>query len=315
MNKKEYKYLYGPVPSRRLGLSLGVDIIPPKYCTYNCIYCQLSHTDHHIIERRSFMPVDDVVEEIEQKISENSVKPDYITFSGSGEPTLNADIGSMIQRIKKITNIPVAVITNGSLLWMKEVRDDLLKADLLVPSMDAIVEKQFKKINRPHRDLKLDEIKRGLLDFSRTFKGSIWLEIMLVKDINDNEENINALVDYVKQLGPERVQLNTVARPPVESYAKPLNPAKLKEIATRFTPRADVTSMYVPKEKEHHTIKAKSDEILNLLSRRPCSPKDIENSLQYHPQEIMKALRILEEEGKIDSRITDGVRFYMRISK
>jgi len=172
------KNVFGPVPSRRLGLSLGVDIIPYKTCSYNCIYCQLKETTDQRIERASFLPVDKILSEVKEAIAKNE-RIDYITFSGSGEPTLNSDIGRLIAGTKEMTDIKVAVLTNGSLLYRPDVRRDLMKADLVKPSLDAASEKAFRKINRPHPALDLAKIIEGLRKFSEEFTGELYLEIML----------------------------------------------------------------------------------------------------------------------------------------
>jgi len=214
--------VYGPVPSRRLGISLGVDIIPYKNCSYDCIYCQLGKTTNQIIQRKSLVLIDSVMDEIKEVIKENS-DIDYITFSGSGEPTLNQDIGEMIRRIKGFTQIPVAVLTNGSLLWDKQVREDLSGADLVVPSVDAVSEDVFQRINRPLEELKVNKVLGGIKDFCENFGGKIYLEIMLVKDINDSKKEIGRLNKFIRELNVDKIQLNTVIRPPGDPTARPLD--------------------------------------------------------------------------------------------
>jgi wyosine [tRNA(Phe)-imidazoG37] synthetase (radical SAM superfamily) len=314
MNRK-YKHIYGPVPSRRIGLSLGVDIIKSKYCTYDCVYCQLKKTDYLTIERRSFYPMEKILDEIKAKLSEDEPKPDFITFSGSGEPTLSSDIGALIRGIKSFTDISVAVLTNGSLLWMPEVREDIMAADLVVPSMDAIINPDFQNVNRPHADLEIGKIRRGLLDFGREFKGKIWLEILLVKNVNDSRANIDELLAFTKELALDRIQLNTVVRPPTEKDAEAVPFERLAEIAESFGPYAEVAVKYIPKKNREKTLKAQKESILDMLQRRPCSVKDIQESLAYHEQEIMKAIKALEEEGKIVSRTVSGVIFYEQAGK
>jgi wyosine [tRNA(Phe)-imidazoG37] synthetase (radical SAM superfamily) len=305
-----FKYLYGPVPSRRLGLSLGVDIIPAKYCTYDCIYCQVRKTDNLSIERKSFYPVDDIIEEIETKLSSDSNKPDRITFSGSGEPTLNIDIGKIINEIKKITDIPVAVITNGSLLWMPEVRQELLSADLVVPSMDSVILESFNKINKPYKELDLEKIKNGIIDFKKVFNRELWLEILLVKDINDDEKNIDALVEYSKQLKPDRIQLNTVARPPAYSSAQPVENERMKAIAKRFNPEADIALAYASKKELSGKKEIKSELILDMIKRRPCSIKDILDSLHYEQKEVIAQLSEFVQKDIAEIEIVSRVDYY-----
>jgi len=170
--ERNFKYIYGPVPSRRLGRSLGVDLVPFKACTFDCVYCQLGRTPHKTVERREYLPAEAILDEVKRKLAEGDV-PDYITFSGSGEPTLNRRIGGLIREIKALTKIPVAVLTNGSLLWMQEVQEDLMAADLVIPSLDAGDEKLFSYVNRPHRDLAFAQVVNGLIEFTRRFPGQV----------------------------------------------------------------------------------------------------------------------------------------------
>ncbi len=203
------QFVFGPVPSRRLGFSLGVDIIPYKYCCYDCIYCQVGKTTNVEMTRKSFVDPFAVVEEIIDKVNKTE-RVDYISFSGSGEPTLNADLGKMIEETKKATTIPVAVITNGALLYQPDVRKDLLLADVILPSLDAISEDIFRYINRPHSLNEVDTIIRGLKLMRKEYTGKIWLEVMLIKNVNDTEEELGKLKEIVSDLNVDKLQLNTV---------------------------------------------------------------------------------------------------------
>jgi wyosine [tRNA(Phe)-imidazoG37] synthetase (radical SAM superfamily) len=189
------KMIYGPVPSRRLGISLGLDIIPFKTCSYDCIYCQLGRTTEQTLERRSYVTISSLINQLKEVLELNE-EIDYITFSGSGEPTLNQDIGEMIRKVKELTCIPVAVLTNGSLLWEERVRKNLSYADLVVPSLDAVSEEVFRRVNRPASGLSIEKVLRGLESFTWSFKGKIYLEVMLVKGMNDSEEEIVKLNQY-----------------------------------------------------------------------------------------------------------------------
>jgi wyosine [tRNA(Phe)-imidazoG37] synthetase (radical SAM superfamily) len=310
MDKEGYKYLYGPVPSRRLGLSLGVDIIPSKYCTYSCIYCQLKRTDHLTVERRSFYPVDDILSEIRRRITETDVRPDRITFSGSGEPTLNSDIGRIITEIKSLTDIPVVVITNGSLLWMPDVRNDLLNADFVVPSLDCARPESFRKVNRPHRSLDIERIKQGIIEFRKAFKGQIWLEVLLVHGINDSKDDISSLIDFTGGLKPDRVQLNTVIRPPAEDYAQALTREELERIALLFNPKAEVIAEFEAKTKHIAGEHLEKNLIADMLNRRPCTLKDIAASLAYDEKEIEAAVAGMVKTGEVEARDESSGRYY-----
>lgn len=291
--------IYGPVPSRRLGISLGVDIIPYKTCSYNCIYCQLGKTTFQTLKRKSYVDPSFVLKEIKEVLTQNR-DVDYITFSGSGEPTLNKDIGKIIEKIKEFTTIPVAVLTNGSLLWKKNIRADLSLADLVVPSLDAVSEEIFQEVNRPVEGLKVKKVLDGLKTFTRKFTGKIQLEIMLVENVNDSEEEIEKISQFVKKLRIDKIQLNTVERPPCEPDAKPLNIKKLQKIKKLFEKNLEVEIISDFKrrtKKAYHKDLEKA--ILELLKRRPAKKDEMAVSLGVHLNELLKYLNILEQEKKI----------------
>jgi len=215
-------YVYGPVPSRRLGRSLGVSPIPPKACSYTCVYCQLGRTTQLQVTRESFYPKEDILAEVVNK--RPKIKPDFITFVGDGEPTLNKDLGWLIKKTKEKLNIPIAVITNGSLLFLKEVRQDLMEADVVIPTLDAGNQKVFKMINRPHRSIDFDTMLRGLVDFRDEYSGQIWIEVMLVKGLNDTEKELRSIKNAVDKVNPDRVYVLTPIRPPAETWVQPSEP-------------------------------------------------------------------------------------------
>jgi len=307
------KFVYGPVPSRRLGISLGVDIVPYKNCSYDCIYCQLGKTTNQIIARKSFVPINSVIKNIKEVLNENS-DIDYITFSGSGEPTLNSDIGEIIRRVKGFTQIPVAVLTNGSLLWKEEVREDLSQADLVVPSVDAVSEEVFQKINRPFEELKIKKVLQGIKDFSKSFKGKIYLEIMLVKDINDSEEEIRRINQFVRELNVDKIQLNTVIRPPGDPTARPLDAEKLQKIKALFDSKLPVE---IVADFDRMTSKAYHKDleqaIIEVLKRRPTRRDEMATALGVHSNEIIKCLQVLEKSKRIKrlKTETDTEHYYL----
>ncbi|MBU1628121.1 radical SAM protein [bacterium] len=228
------KFIFGPVKSKRLGNSLGVDIVPLGTCTFDCIYCQVQKTRFKTITRKSFFEIDQIKEEIDEVLKENN-NLDFITFSGSGEPTLNKDLGTIIAIIKEKTDTPVAVITNGSLLYLDEVREDLKDADMIMPSLDVPNEELFKRVNRPHIDLDLKKVIRGIDALRKSVNGKIYIEIMLLKDINDNKFCIDELSKILSKLEFDQLFLNTVVRPPPDSnLSKPLSLKELENIAKSF---------------------------------------------------------------------------------
>ena len=225
MNHKllnKHNYTYGPVPSRRLGRSLGVSPIPAKACSYTCIYCQLGRTTDLTSTRQSFYPKDDILAEILRRGRESEF--DYVTFVGDGEPTLSTDLGWLIKSTAEQLSVRTAVITNGSLLYREDVRSDLMNANVVMPTLDAGNERTFRAVNRPHRSITFDLMLRGLIDFRHEYQGQIWLEIMLVKGVNDSEEELLSIKRAVDAVGPERVYIVTPIRPPAESWVTPPSP-------------------------------------------------------------------------------------------
>lgn len=216
------RYVFGPVPSRRLGKSLGIDPVPVKTCNFSCVYCQLGRTRPLVIERREYLPADEIITEVEETLAGcGAGSIDWVTFVGSGETTLHSRLGWMIERVKGITSLPVAVITNGSLLWDAGLRAELAAADAVLPSLDAADEATFKLINRPHQSLTLEQYVEGMAAFRRSYRGRLWLEIMLVGGLNDSEETLLDLAGAVRHIHPDEVQINVPTRPPAEEWVVP----------------------------------------------------------------------------------------------
>ncbi|MEA2006246.1 MAG: radical SAM protein [Acidobacteriota bacterium] len=300
--------IYGPVPSRRLGFSLGIDIIPCKTCTFNCIYCQLGPTKKTTIQRRSYYSCSEILAQL-KSVLDSGQRIDYITFSGSGEPTLNSILGKLIREIKKITSIPVAVLTNSSLISRKSVREALNAADLVVPSLDAATQDAFLLVNRPHSSLKAQKIIQGLIDFRKEFKGLLWLEVMLVKGINDSPPHIQKLMEAIAKIKPEKVQLNTVIRPPAEKFARPLNLKELERIKNMIGPNCEIIADFEAKA-QTPLSKDLGEAIFSMIRRRPVSLFDISASLGRNPNEILKYLNSLLKENKIKQILHKGVTYY-----
>ncbi len=298
--QKENKHIFGPVPSRRLGLSLGVDIVPLKTCSFDCIYCQLGRTTRKTIKRMEYVKVGEVLKELETSL-EDSPPPDYITFSGSGEPTLNSKLGEMISKVKKMSSVPVAVLTNASRL-IHNVRDDLYKADLILPSLDAVSEGVFEKVNRPHEKLRIEHIIANLKIFCKYFQGKTWLEVMLVKGVNDSREELSKMAKIIQQINPDKIQLNTVTRPPSEPEASALSQDELESVKNILGDKAEIIGGFEGRTSEVYSGK-REDDIINLLNRRPCTMSDISSSLGIHRNELTKYLGEMERGGKVKSFI------------
>jgi wyosine [tRNA(Phe)-imidazoG37] synthetase (radical SAM superfamily) len=248
------RHIFGPVPSRRLGISLGVDIIPYKTCSLDCLYCECGHTTRLTSERQSFFPPRLLLEELAGMLSAIP-HLDFITFSGSGEPTLNSDLGWFIREIKKISTVPLAVLTNGTLLFRADVRRDLLAADVVLPSLDAALAGSFARINQPCPDLNLESIITGLESFRREYTGKIWLEVFILAGVNDGDADIEALRLALQRVKPDKVQLNTLDRPPAYPGVASADFAHLErirgqwpglevEIIKRATRREEIASFW-----------------------------------------------------------------------
>lgn len=233
---------YGPIKSRRLGISLGVDIVPPKICSYNCIYCYEDAATELTIERRKYLPFKDFTalsESLKQRTCKKS-SIDYVTFAGSGEPTLNTSLRDYIRFIKDNTPYRVAVITNGSLLWDPQVRRDLSSADLVVPSLDAATEDTFKRVNRPHKHISLQHVLRGLKEFCSEFEGQLWLEILLCSGINDSDTELESLAEVVESISVDKVQINTIYYAASDPSALPVSPGKMEKFRNMLSAPAEV---------------------------------------------------------------------------
>jgi wyosine [tRNA(Phe)-imidazoG37] synthetase (radical SAM superfamily) len=306
---KKYRYLYGPVPSRRLGRSLGIDLVPHKICTYDCIYCQIGNTTEKTPVRKEYAPVKEILEEVRSFLKEGSSSVDHLSLSGSGEPTLHSQIRSVIEGIKAITSIPIAVITNGSLLYDEEVRQDLLRADIVLPSLDAVSAEVFMKINRPHPGISVEKVIEGLVKFRKAFKGQIWLEILFCKGVNNSEAELIRMKKVVDRVRPDLIHLNTVVRPPSEKWAVPLNQKEMEEIKAFFGKSASIISEF----DRHPPMVSGRDikqEILEILKRRPLSASDLSKGMGISKNALDGYIKPLMEEGKIQSRLFGDSIYY-----
>jgi wyosine [tRNA(Phe)-imidazoG37] synthetase (radical SAM superfamily) len=306
---KGYRYLYGPVPSRRLGWSLGIDLVPHKICTYDCIYCQIGNTTEKTLVRKEYVPVREILEEVRRFLKEETSSIDHLSLSGSGEPTLHSQIRSIIEGIKIITSIPMAVITNGSLLYEEEVRQDLLRADIILPSLDAVSTEVFMKINRPCPGFSIEKVIGGLVEFRKIYKGLIWLEILFCKGVNDSKEELMRRKKVVDRIQPDRIHLNTVVRPPSEKWAAPLSRKEMEEIGTFFGEKASIITEFDrhPSPVPEKDIK---EEILKILKRRPLSLSDLSTGMGIPRDELDQYIEPLAESGKIQARIFGGSVYY-----
>ncbi len=237
------KYIYGPVNSRRLGLSLGISLTPYKVCSFDCLYCQLGATTHKTTRRKEYVKISEVIDELKLWLANNRPKIKelkYITFSGAGEPTLNIKIGRLISQIKKITNVPIAVLTNSAHLSDPSVRRALLSADLIVPSLNAVTQDIFEKIDRPAKGIKIKDIIDGLIKLRKEFPGKIWLEVMLLKTINDDPRQFKKLKEVINKIDPDKVQLNSPVRRPPHQDVSCVDKHQLKKIKQILGAKAQI---------------------------------------------------------------------------
>jgi wyosine [tRNA(Phe)-imidazoG37] synthetase (radical SAM superfamily) len=296
----QYNTLFGPVPSRRLGISLGIDLVPMKTCTLNCIYCECGESTHLTLERREYVPFATVKQELSIYF-ENNPPPDYITFSGSGEPTLNSRIGDVLHFIKNhIHDIPVALLTNGTLFSQKQVREDIKAATVIIPSLDAATEKVFRKINRPSPHLKVDTIIQGLTQLRKEYRGKIWLEIFIVPGMNDTEQELTALKQAIDKIKPDQVQINTLDRPgPVPT----LRAATRQELEHVIDFWEMENAAIVADAPEHKALfpyrKDTASAILGTIARRPCTLTDLSEILGLPTDEVKKYIDSLHTDKKI----------------
>jgi wyosine [tRNA(Phe)-imidazoG37] synthetase (radical SAM superfamily) len=304
-------YVYGPIPSQRLGQSLGIDPIPFKTCNWNCVYCQLGRTAPLTNERRDYIPPDAILTEVRATLA--AYPPgaiDWVSFVGSGEPTLHMSLGSMIQQVKAMTTIPVAVITNGSLLYREDVRSDLLAADAVLPTLVAGEAQLYRTINRPWPELTFERLLAGLLAFRRIYTGKLWVEVMLIRGINDTEAALQALAGVLRRIGPDAVHLTLPIRPPAETWVRPPSEEGLLRATAILGPIAQLVH-----PAQGSVDLAGYDNVLDgivaVISRHPMREVDLIRLLErWAPGEVTQALAILADSGQAQLVTRYGERFW-----
>jgi wyosine [tRNA(Phe)-imidazoG37] synthetase (radical SAM superfamily) len=239
VKEKKVRHITGQVRSRRLGRSLGVDLVPFKTCPYDCIYCELGRTTYKSVTPEDYAPPKDILQEIRESL-EAIPPPDHITLAGAGEPTLYSRIGEVIGGIKAMTDIPVALLTSGALFWMKDVRTSVRDADLIIPSLDGGDDPTFQCINRPHEDISFEKMIRGLSALRESYAGPLWLEVFLVEGMNTEKENTLKIRTCAERISPDRIQLNTLDRSAAEAFVRAVPEEKMKRIASLLGPRCEV---------------------------------------------------------------------------
>ncbi len=306
-----YKYIFGPVPSRRLGMSLGVDMVPRKVCSLDCVYCEVGKTTKLTLDRKAYIPAIKIISELDHYFEHNPA-PDFITFSGYGEPTLNSAIGELIDYLKVMKpDLPLAVLTNGTLLADKKIHAELLKVDVVLPSLDAATVEGFQKINRPHNSLDIAKIINGIASFRKVFKGKIWLEIFILPGYNNQEAELIALKEAILKIEPDLVQLNTLDRPGTIEDLKPATYEQLKAIIDFWKlPNVQLIAAAVTRKNQKAYRSDMSSAILETIARRPCTAKDLTQIMGLHINELNKYLSVLEADDKISQVKQERGVFY-----
>ncbi|MFP4162962.1 MAG: radical SAM protein [Chitinispirillaceae bacterium] len=311
----EYKYIFGPVRSRRLGISLGVDMVQFKTCTLDCIYCECGATTQLTRERKEYAPAEDVISELDNYLSQNP-KLDFVTFGGSGEPTLNSGLGQIVSYLKK--NHPerkLALLTNSTFFHIPEVRKEVIPCDLILPSLDAVSDDVFDKINRPAAHVECAVLIEGLASLSREMKGQMWLEVFIVPGVNDTDEELKKFKDAVTRINPTRVQLNSLDRPGTCSWLTPATPQELSEIASRFQPLpVEIISRNLP-ETPLEALSDKESTLLSLLKRRPSTLEDLSVSIGTTINNVQKMISSLKPEAGITTKEVEGRIYFCVNSK
>ena len=298
------KYTFGPVVSRRLGLSLGIDLLPRKKCNLDCLYCEVCPTDKLDEDRIFYVDIPTLITEI--KNIKGTI--DFLTLTGSGEPTLHKELDKLISALKREFSYPIVMLTNSLLLRREEVRTELLGLDLIMPSLDAVSQSVFRKINRPVKDVYAEDVVNGLVEFRQIFLGKMWLEILLVKGINDSPSELKLLSEAIDKIQPDRVQLNTVARPPAYGVALPLSYEELQSVAKQLNFK-DVDIIGV-QHKNSSGNKLTEETVIDYLLRRPAVFEELLSAFSSEAPDLRDFLIEIEAKNKIIKEVHNGMVFF-----
>lgn len=304
-----FKYIYGPIPSRRLGLSLGVSPIPKKFCNYSCVYCQIGRTHNLTNTRKEFFPLEDIIDEFKDYIYSDK-NFHVVSIVGEGEPTLYSRLGELIISLKKLTDKPIAVITNTGLLYDENVQEELLNADIVLPSMDFFNEESFKSLHRPYGKLDFKKSYDGLVNFSKKFKGELWIEVMLIENINSSKEDLIKLKKLIKNINYSKIYINTAVRPPAESWVKPVSKETinfavdlLNGISIDSLSNGDFTS----------EIRDDYEAIISIIKRHPMNQHELKGFLlgrKVNEKEVENIFIKLKNDNNIEILNYKGLHTY-----
>ena len=303
--------IYGPVPSRRLGQSLGIDPIPFKTCTYNCAYCQLGRTTDFTARRQDFFPPERILSETRAALFAHTPQQiDWITFVGQGEPLLCASLGWLIRKTKSLTDIPVAVVTNGSLFFRSDVRQELCAADAVLPSLDAADDRTFHRINRPMAGIEVSDVIDGMAAFRDVYQGRLWVEVMLVRGINDSEEALEHIAAALSRIGPDKVHIDAPIRPPAEQWVQPPDGEGLKRAISIL---GEVAPILSPAQGAFALAEDRSliDAVVDVIRRHPLPERELLEKLQQlAPDRVEEVLSGLAASGEARRHLYRGNAFW-----
>ncbi|MBF0450816.1 MAG: radical SAM protein [Candidatus Magnetomorum sp.] len=305
---KKYKYLFGPVPSRRLGRSLGVDLIPYKTCSQDCVFCQLGRTPEKTIIRNEYVPIQEVCDEINEWLKKDG-NTDHVTLAGSGEPTLHSNFGEVLKYVKKKSSIQTVLLTNGSLFYQPEVREAASQAHIVKVSVSAWDQNSFGWINRPHQFIDFNQMIEGQKAFCNEFKGVLWVEVFLVAGMNSMPSDVSKISALVEQLKPNRIHLNTAVRPPAEDFVKALSRDQLATLCNLFNSPVEIIAAY--KNMNDSETSANEEAIFSMLTRRPCTAEDIAGTFGMHFNEVSKYIGNLLRKELIHTERTGNDIYYI----
>jgi wyosine [tRNA(Phe)-imidazoG37] synthetase (radical SAM superfamily) len=303
-----FKYLFGPVPSRRLGLSLGVDITPHKTCSFDCIFCQVGRTTCLTIERKEYVPLNDVKEELKEWKKANN-KADFITLSGAGEPTLHLRFGELLEFIEEELKMPSVLLSNGSMFYLPEVRQSALPATIVKLSLSAWDNESFRLINRPHPALEFQKIINGYQRFRELYKGILWLEVFLVPDLNTQIQAVKKIAEIASSIAPDNIHLNTAIRPCAETNVRQVPQAEMEKLAEVFSPTAVVISSFQSRLVKNPKIDKNA--ILNILSRHPCTLAQLATIFNLPAESILEYFKPLLATEEIKAHKSGNETYYV----
>lgn len=309
MSAMNYQYLFGPVPSRRFGRSLGVDLAPSKTCSFDCPFCEVGRTTLDTLDRAEYVPTEAVIGEIRHWLAAGGTA-DVITMCGSGEPTLHVGLGDIIDAVHAACEIPVVLLSNSSLMPLPEVREAAAKANIVKGSLSAWDQDSFRRVNRPVAGLELDAVVRGLREFRAAFSGQLWVEVFLLRGINDAPEDVAKIAALVKSIGPDVVQLNTVVRPPAYESAEAITRAELQQLAPLFDPPAEIIARFEADSAAASAPATTAGQVAAMLARRPCTLDDIAGACDIHADVAMSLVEELIASGNIHSVDRDDGTYY-----